>query len=180
MEKTNRPHAPRPVSPQYGWRDPRTVETALGRAEGGARGAEPGRGSAMPVEIGGAVIYQKRFDNGDVHYRHDPRDRASLRWHVSVGLFVALMLLLAFGPRLWVRHSGYRQAELTAKVNRLVAVRDQLKYEKGRREGLARVAELAQELGLRQTEENSYMWFTPQPGEEELEHAVVRLFDPVE
>ena len=64
------------------------------------------------------------------------------------GLFVVLLSLIATSPRLWVRHSGYRQAQLTETVEQLVAVREHLKVEKGRLEDLQRVAVLAADLGL--------------------------------
>ena len=123
-----------------------------------------------------AVAYQKRIDNSDVHFQHDPRDRDSLRWHVSLGLFIVLVVLVATAPRLWVRHSGYRQAKLSEKIEHLIVVRDQLIVEKGRREELSQIAEHAKQIGLRETDANSYTWFAPQPDEEDPGIEMARLF----
>ncbi len=178
MEKTTKPNAPLPGPPQHGWRHGPTPERVLGKAVGsGAGGTSPK--PAQPTSLGmeGAVLYQKTIDNSAVNYRHDPRDRDALRWHVSLGLFIVLTVLLASGPRLWVRHSGYRQAELSEKIEQLIVVRDQLKVQKGRLEELARVASFAEQIGLQETQEDRYTWFAPEPAEEDPETAVARLLD---
>ena len=177
MEKRTEPNAPLPRLPRYGWSQAPTPGEMPGAAGTGG-GAEPSASSgtrAMPME--GAVLYQKAIDNSDVTYRHDPGDRDALRAHVSWGLFVVFLLLLASGPRLWVRHSGYRQAQLAEQAEKLIVIRDQLKVQKGRLEDLRRVAALAEASGLRETEAGRYTWFAPAPADGVTETAVARLFD---
>ncbi len=125
--------------------------------------------------MGGAVLYQKKIDNSAISYRYDPRDRDELQSFVSVGLFLALLLLVAFGPRLWQRHSGYRQAQLRERIEKLAAVRDELKVQKGRLEGLPRVRALAEQQGLRETDQDRYTWFAPRLERAEPEAAVERV-----
>ena len=161
MEKNTEPNAPLPRQPQYGWTDVSMPDYTRDDSEGSGAELSPARVRSMPME--GAVLYQKAIDNSSVRYRHDPRDRYALRTHVSWGLFVVLILLLASGPRLWVRHSGYRQAQLTETIEQLTAVREHLKVEKGRLEDLQRIAGLAQEIGLEETEDTSYTWTPARP-----------------
>ena len=178
MEKTTRPNAPLQRPPQYGWQHGAPSQRDLGKAvRSGAGGTNPKRAQPTSLGMEVAVVYQKRIDNSDVHYRHDPRDRDSLRWHVSLGLFIVLVLLVATAPRLWVRHSGYRQAKLGEKIEQLIVVRDQLIVEKGRREELSRIAEHAEQIGLQETDPDRYTWFAPEPVQEDPETEVARLFD---
>ena len=134
MEKTTRPNAPLQRPLQYGWHSGPPSPSSLGEAVRSGAGGTP-QEQAQPTSLGMevAVVYQKRIDNSDVQFRHDPRDRDSLRWQVSLGLFIVLVVLVATAPRLWVRHSGYRQANLGEKIEQLIVVRDQLIVEKGRR-----------------------------------------------
>ncbi len=173
MEKKTEPNAPLPRQPLYGWTNASTPGNARGQAVGSGAAGSRAKVQSMPME--GAVLYQKAIDNSSLSYRHDPRDRYVLRTHVSWGLFVVLILLLASGPRLWVRQSGYRQANLTETIEQLVAVREHLKVEKGRLEDLQRVAALAQELGLGETEDDSYTWTAARPPGGTSEPTVARL-----
>lgn len=162
MEKTSALNAPLPRHTRSSRGNGPLPALRRGRAAGsGARGGQSASGTFVPME--GAVLYQKAIDNSGVRYRHDPRDRDVWRSLVSGGLFVALLFILAFGPRLWVRHSGYRQAQLREQIEQLTVVRDQLKVRKGSLEDLRRVAALAGERGLEETEAKSYTWFAPQP-----------------
>lgn len=178
MEKTNKPNAPPPRQSQYGWRRDEMPERVLGNnASGGAGGTVP-QGPVRLASMGleGAVLVQKTIDNSSVEYQHDPRDRDALRKQVSWGLFIVLIVLLASGPRLWVRQAGYRQAGMIDKIEQLTVVRDQLKVQKGRLEDLRRVAALAEQSGLRETDGESYTWFVAPPTEGDHETAVARLF----
>lgn len=176
MEKTTRPTAPLPGQPQPGCLPGELPVRNPGEVSGGGAGgtlAKPAQLTSFGTE--GALLYQKRIDNSAVHYRYDPRDRDFLRWQVSLGLFLVLMVLIATAPRLWVRHSGYRQAKLSEKIEQLIVVRDRLIVEKGHREDLSRVAEYATRIGLRETDEARYTWFAPESAETET--AVARLFN---
>lgn len=158
MEKKTEPNAPLPWQPQVGWGGAPPPTPTENRSLAMASGAElpPAARRSIPME--GAVLYRKSIDNSSVKYRHDPTDRHALRAQLSWGLFFVVVLLLATSPRLLVRHSGYRQAQLSAKIEKLVAVREHLKVEKGRVEDLQRVERLAAELGFSSTGDESYTW----------------------
>ena len=176
MEKVTRPNVPLPRQPRYGWQHGEMPEQTLGHTGGsGARGAFPEPSKSMARSMAGAVLYQKSIDNSAVWYWHDPSDRFSLRRHVSWGLFVVFVVVLVSGPRLWVRHSGYRQAELAQDIDDLVGVRDRMKVRKGRLEDPSRVAALAEDRGFHETEEDSYVWSALPLSEEGLETEVAQL-----
>ena len=176
MERELTQKAPPARQSHQGWSEGASGHSSSSlAAPGGAARHVAGLAPSMPIE--GAVLYKKTIDNSGVRYRHDPKDRDALRKHVSWGLFVVFVLLLLSGPRLWVRHSGYRQAQLVDRIEQLVAVRDQLKVQRGRLEDLRRVAALAELGGLRETGADSYSWFAPRLVDEESEKAVARLFD---
>lgn len=172
MEKTTEPNAPLSWHPRHGWSNASSASVQLGRAA--VSGADsPDRAPAIPME--GAVLYHKSIDNSSVRYRHDPRDRDALRTQISWGLFVVLMLLVLSGPRLSVRHSGYRQAQLNERIETLIAVREHLKVEKGQLEDLRRIAALAARRGMRETGEGSYVFPERRPLGAEQETAVAQL-----
>ena len=162
MEKKKGPNAPLSKAPRYGWSPGAMPELVLGKAGGsGAGGGGPQPVPPGPVGIEGTILYQKAIDNSTVQYRHDPGDRDALRLYVSLALFVVVMVCAFSAPRLWVRHSGYRQADLNGRIEELIVVRDRLKVEKGRLEDLRRVAVFAELGGLQETEESNYTWFAP-------------------
>lgn len=145
-----------------------------GRAEpGGAAAPVAARAQSMSIE--GAPLYQKHIDNSGIRYRHDPRDREIWRVGLSVGLFLLVLAILLWGPQRLVTQSGYKQETLRQRVEQLQAVRDELKMQRGRLEDLRRVAALAEEMGLQQTEPDSYNWFALPSGDSESETAVARL-----
>ena len=138
------------------------------------RTAPPKPGMSME----GAVLYRKAIDNSGVRYKHDPQDRHLLARNISLGLFAVFVLLVLSGPRLWVRQWGYRQEQLAQRIERLAAVRDQLKVQRGRLEDLARIAALAELDGLAETDPERYNWAgEAQPGNfAATDTAVARLF----
>ena len=176
MEKTNRLNAPLPKQAQYGWSTASLPQQVLRDVpRGGAIPQSPDPAPFAPME--GAVLYQKRIDNSGVRYRHDPRDRDAMRRHLSWGLFVVFLLVVLFAPRLWVRHLGYREAQLTETITQLTLVRDGLKVERGRLGDLRRVAALAEQSGLQETDESSYTWFAPRSVDSASQSAVALLID---
>ena len=176
MEKENRPNAPLPEQTQYGWSTSSLPQQVLRHdPSGGAVPRHPPSARFAPME--GAVLYQKRIDNSGVRYRHDPRDRDSLRRQVSWGLFVVFLVIVWFAPRLWVRHLGYREARLTERIAEQTLVRDQLKVKIGSLGDRRRVAALAEMGGLQETDEGSYTWFAPRPVDSASPPAVALLID---
>ena len=176
MEKENRPNAPLPEPGQYGWSKSSLPQQVLrNRPSGGAIPRHPPSTRAASME--GAVLYQKRTDNSGVRYRHDPRDRDAMRRQISWGLFVVFLLVVWFAPRLWVRHLGYREAQLTESIAQLALVRDQLKVERGRLQDRRLIAARAETEGLQETDEGSYTWFAPRPVDSGSKTAVALLID---
>lgn len=173
MEKLTEPKAPLRAQPRYGWTRAPLLEPGNTRVAGG--GAASPQSAVPTVPMKDAVLYQKEIDNSAITYRHDPRDRHMLHTNVSLGLFIVLILVVASAPRLWERHSGYRQAALTEQVERLKVVRESLKVERGRLADLRRVATLAEAMGFSQTEDSSYAWTSARPLRGGGEHRVAQL-----
>ena len=92
----------------------------------------------------------------------------------SVGFFMLFVLVTVFGPRLWLRHAGYRQVRLAENVEQLVQVRDQLKIRRGSLRDLRRVAALAEIAGLVETTEERYVWSAPATADDR--RTVAQLF----
>ncbi len=130
---------------------------------------------SQSMSIGGVPLYPKRIDNSGIRYRHDPRDREVWRVGLSLCLFLLVLAILLWGPQRLVTQSGYKQEALRQRAGQLQAVRDELKMQRGRLEDLRRVAALAEQMGLRQTEPDSYSWFALPPGDGESDATVARL-----
>jgi hypothetical protein len=111
-----------------------------------------------PLPLEDVVFFIKNIDNYAVEYRYDPTDKRSLRRLVGCGLAVALTLLLAFGPRAWVRQSGYRTAELSRQIEELRIVQDHLTVRQGQLADLRRVADLAAKDGFVEPRPGDYAW----------------------
>ncbi len=68
-------------------------------------------------------MYVKAIDNQHVKRPADPADKRAWRRMVGYGSLAVLVLVMALGPRAWLRHSSYRQAELTEKRTELLESR---------------------------------------------------------
>ncbi len=142
-------------------------------APGGA--TRPVAAQTQSMSMGGVPLYPKRIDNSKIRYRYDPRDREVWRVGLSLCLFLLVLAILLWGPQRLVTQSGYKQEALRQRAGQLQAVRDELKMQRGRLEDLRRVAALAEQMGLRQTEPDSYSWFALPPGDGGLDESVARL-----
>ncbi len=179
MEKVLTKKAPPGRQSHHGRRAaPKERATPSPSVPGGA--TPPAAAQAQSMSIGGAPLYQKRIDNSGIRYRHDPRDREVWRVGLSLGLFLLVLAILLWGPQRLVTQSGYKQEALRQRVGQLQAVRDELKMQRGRLEDLRRVAALAEQMGLRQTEPDSYSWFALPPGDGESDTTVARLLRSAE
>ena len=85
------------------------------------------------------------------------------------------MAILLWGPQRLVTQSGYKQEALRQRVGQLEAVRDELKMQRGRLEDLRRIAALASQMGLQQTDPVKYSWFALPPRDDESDKTVARL-----
>ena len=174
MEKVLTKKAPPGRKSHHGRRGaPKERATPSRTAPGGV--TRPVAAQAQSMSIGGAPLYQKHIDNSGIRYRHDPRDREVWRVGLSLGLFLMVLAILLWGPQRLVTESGYKQEALRQQVGLLQAVRDELKMQRGRLEDLRRVAVLAEQMGLRQTEPDSYSWLALPPGDGDSDTTVARL-----
>jgi len=103
-------------------------------------------------------LYVKSVDNAGVRRRSAPEGKKY--WSLMVG--VSSLLLVAFGfgygPRAWLRQSGYRLAEMAEKRQALVENQDHLRVRHARLSGLDRVGELAAQQGLIAPAVENYTW----------------------
>ncbi len=111
-----------------------------------------------PLPLEDVAFFIKHIDNDTVEYQCDPTDKSSLRGFVSIVLAAALILLIGYGPRAWVRQSGYRTVELSRQVKALKMMQDQLTVRQGRLGNLRRVAELAAKEGFVEPGPEDYAW----------------------
>lgn len=152
---------------------PKQRATPSPSVPGGA--TRPVTAQTQSMSMGGVPLYPKRIDNSGIRYRYDPRDREVWRVGLSLCLFLLVLAILLWGPQRLVTQSGYKQEALRQRAGQLQAVRDELKMQRGRLEDLRRVAALAEQMGLRQTEPGSYSWFALPPGDGESDASVARL-----
>ncbi len=111
-----------------------------------------------PLPLEDVAFFIKQIDNDRVEYRYDPADKRSLRGFVGFGLAAALILLIGYGPRAWVRQSGYRTAALSRQVEELKMVQGQLTVRQGQLGDLRRVADLAAKEGFVEPKPEDYAW----------------------
>ena len=111
-----------------------------------------------PLPLEDVAFFIKDIENDAVEHRYDPSDERSLRGLLGCGLAVALALVILFGPRAWVRHSGYRAAELSRQIEELQVVQDQLTVRQGQLGDLRRVADLAAKDGFIEPRPGDYAW----------------------
>ncbi len=114
--------------------------------------------STRPLPLEDVAFFIKDIENNGVEHRYDPSDERSLRGLLGCGLVLALTLLMLFGPRAWVRHSGYRAAELSRQIEELQVVQDQLTVRQGQMGDLRRVADLASKDGFIEPRPGDYAW----------------------
>lgn len=111
-----------------------------------------------PLPLEDVAFFIKPISNDTVEHHCDPSDRRSLRGFLGFGLVLTLTLLLAYGPRAWIRQSGYRTAGLNRQIEELKIVQDQLTVRQGQLGDLRRVAELASLEGFSEPKPEDYTW----------------------
>jgi len=129
-------------------------------------------GQPLPMEELG--LYVKSVDNAGVRRRSAPEGKKY--WSRMVGVSSLLLVVLAFGygPRAWLRQSGYRIAEMTEKRQALVENQDHLRVRHARLSGLDRVGELAAQQGLIAPAVENYTWqkgISAEPSQKEVASA---------
>lgn len=164
----------RPGQPDAWWLD----DSARGFVYDGARCGRALRaglsrrsafGSPLPMEELG--LYVKNIDNSSVRRRSNPERKQE--WGRMVASIGVLLVVLAagYGPRAWLRQSGYRIAEMTETRQRLIENQDHLRVRHARLSGLDRVGELAAQQGFTAPAVENYTWqngISAEPNEKEL------------
>jgi hypothetical protein len=77
---------------------------------------------------------------------------------VGCGFLAVFALALAFGPRAWLRHSSYRQAELIEQRTALREIQDHLRVRHAQVSDLRRVMARAESAGLHAPTTDRYLW----------------------
>jgi hypothetical protein len=125
-------------------------------------------------------LYIKSVDNAGVRRRSAPEGKKHWSRTVVVSSMLLVGLAFVFGPRAWLRQSGYRIAEMTEKRQALVENQDHLRVRHARLSGLDRVGELAAQQGLIAPAVQNYTWqkgISAEPSQKEVASAYVA--DPV-
>ncbi|MBI1354406.1 MAG: hypothetical protein GC160_08670 [Acidobacteria bacterium] len=131
-----------------------------GAAAGRARkaGLSRRRAGGRPLPMEEVILFRKSFDNSRVRRPVDPADKRS--WLRTVGVLAMLLLLaiVALGPRAWLRHSGYRQAELSERRMELQELERHLQVRHAQLTDLRRVGRVAAAMGLEAPPPEHYAW----------------------
>lgn len=167
----------RPGQPSAWWLDDRERGfvydgVRCGRALRAGLSRRSAFGQPLPMEELG--LYVKSVDNAGVRRRSAPEGKK--HWTRMVGVSSLLLAALAFGygPRAWLRQSGYRIAEMTEKRQALVENQDHLRVRHARLSGLDRVGELAAQRGLIAPAVENYTWqkgISAEPSQKEVASA---------
>ncbi len=129
-------------------------------------------GQPLPMEELG--LYVKNVDNAGVRRRSAPEGKKYWSRTVGAGGLMLVVLAFGFGPRAWLRQSGYRIAEMTEKRQALVENQDHLRVRHARLSGLDRVSELAAAQGLIAPAVENYTWqdgISAEPSQKEVASA---------
>jgi hypothetical protein len=119
------------------------------------------------------TLYIKGIDNSQLRRKADPKGKAAWTRFVLSGSLVLLTVLVSYGPRAWLRHSGYRQAELEKEYQALLEINRQLKVRQAMLSDLQRISYLAAGRGLVEPLPENFAWqdrTIPAGGGVELAH----------
>jgi hypothetical protein len=103
-------------------------------------------------------LFIKQIDNSQLRRKADPRGKAAWLKFVASGSMILVVLLLSSGPRAWLRHSGYRQAEMEKEYQALLQINRQLKVRQSILSDLQRISILAAEQGLVEPPPDRFEW----------------------
>ncbi len=104
------------------------------------------------------ALFVKDFDNSGLRRAADPSARRAWARMIAVCGLLLLIVMACFGPRAWLRHSGYRQAELAAERQEMDGLQRQLQVRHERLSDLRRVARMASARGLVTPGAESVAW----------------------
>jgi hypothetical protein len=167
----------RPGQPSAWWLDDRERGfvydgVRCGRALRAGLSRRSAFGQPLPMEELG--LYMKSVDNAGVRRRSAPEGKKHWSRTVAVSGLLLMALAFGYGPRAWLRQSGYRIAEMTEKRQALMANQDHLRVRHARLSGLDRVGELAAQQGLIAPAVENYTWqegISAEPNQKEVASA---------
>lgn len=112
----------------------------------------------LPLPMEEVLLYVKAIEGQHVRRSADPADKRAWRRMVGYGVLGVLVLVMAFGPRAWLRHSSYRQAELLERQTELREIQDHLRVRHAQVSDLRRVMARAATAGLQAPTTDRYVW----------------------
>lgn len=112
----------------------------------------------LPLPMEEVLLYVKPIESQHVRRAADPADKRAWKRMVGYGFLGVIVLVMAFGPRAWLRHSSYRQAELTEKRTELREIQDHLRVRHAQVSDLRRVMARAATAGLQAPATDRYVW----------------------
>jgi hypothetical protein len=104
------------------------------------------------------ALFIKDLDNSQVRRKADPRGKAVWLKFVVSGAIILMAVLLSSGPRAWLRHSGYRQADLEKEYQALLEINRQLKVRQAMLSDLQRISVLAAAEGFVEPAADQFDW----------------------
>ncbi len=113
---------------------------------------------ALPLPMEEVLLYVKPIEGQQVRLAADPADKRAWGRMVGYGFLVMVVLVLAFGPRAWLRHSSYRQAALLEQRTELREIQDHLRVRQAQVSALGRVMTRAASAGLATPTTERYVW----------------------
>jgi hypothetical protein len=134
---------------------------------------------ALPLPMEEVLLYVKSIEGQHVRRAADPADKRAWRRMVGYGALAVLVLVITFGPRAWLRHSSYRQAELIEKRTELREIQDHLRVRHAQVSDLRRVMARAATAGLQAPTTDRYVWQAA-PLEQDADAPAVAIARPLE
>ena len=119
----------------------------------------------LPLPMEEVLLYVKDTDSQHVRRSADPADKRAWRRMVGWGFVGVVALVLAVGPRAWLRHSSYRQAELVDQRTELREIQDHLRVRHAQVSDLRRVMVRAADAGLQAPTGDRFLWQAPDAAE---------------
>ncbi len=104
------------------------------------------------------TLFIKDIDNSRVRRKADPRGKVAWLRFVVSGTMILLALLVSSGPRAWLRHSGYRQADMDKEYQALLEINRQLKVRQAMLSDLQRISVLAAAEGFVEPPPDQFDW----------------------
>jgi hypothetical protein len=104
------------------------------------------------------TLFIKDIDNSQVRRKADPRGKAAWLRFVVSGTMILMAVLLSSGPRAWLRHSGYRQADMEKEYQALLEINRQLKVREAMLSDLQRISDLATAEGFVEPPPDQFDW----------------------